>query len=325
MMNVAVVGASGQLGTDVVRVLWKAGGYAVSPLTHEQIDVSDDASVRAALDRVRPNAVVNCAAFHRVDECEAQPAEALRVNALGALNIARACAAAGALCVHISTDYVFGGHGRGPYSEEHLPSPVNVYGVSKLAGEHLVAQACPRWLVVRVASLFGTAPARAKQGNFVETILAKAALGQPIRVVDDMRMSPTYAYDAARALEHLIRHGAHGIVHLSNAGACTWYEFASKIVALAALRARVVSISSAEYPTRARRPADCSLFSVRATDAVRRCLRPWDEALRAYLLARGTIAEPGSTVTSRRRRRADSQTIARIVRTKEGKPIGLRK
>lgn len=289
MMNVAVLGANGQLGTDLVRVFGSAEGYAVHPLTHDEIEVTDAETVVATLGRVRPHVVINCAAFHRVDDCEERAEEAMRVNALGALNVARACASLDALCVHISTDYVFGGGGRGPHTEDDPPAPINVYGVSKLAGELLVAQACPRWLTVRVASLFGTAQARAKRGNFVEAILAKATAGGPIKVVDDVRMSPTYTRDAAGALQELIRHGARGLVHVTNAGSCTWYEFATQIVARAGLRVSVLPIRSSEYPTKARRPADSSLHSERTWDHFRSRLRPWSEALDAYLADRQAI------------------------------------
>jgi dTDP-4-dehydrorhamnose reductase len=294
--TVVVLGANGQLGTELVRLLHAAGGYDARSLTHDEIEITETNSVRAALEEGGPDVVVNCAAFHRVDDCEDQPHEAMRVNALGALNVARACARLDAVCVHISTDYVFGGHSRGPYSEDDLPSPVNVYGVSKLAGEQLVAQACPRSLVVRVASLYGTAPVRAKSRHFVDAVFAKAKAGEPLRVIDDVRMSPTYAHDAARALETLIRQRARGLVHVTNAGGCSWYEFAAKIVALAGLGAVVTPVHASEYPIRARRPIDSSLRSVRATEEVQRCLRPWDEGLKAYLAMRsGAIEAQNST------------------------------
>jgi len=285
-MNVAVIGANGQLGTDLVRALGQAGGFETRPLTHDEIEVADPGAVRTALTQARPEVVVNCAAFNRVDECEDRPEEAMRVNALGALHVARACADLGALCVYVSTDYVFSGERRRPYVESDAPGPINVYGVSKLAGEQLTVGASPRWLIVRTASLFGTTPARAKGGNFVETMLAKARAGEAIRVVDDIRMSPTYAADAARGLARLIRQGRVGTFHLTNAGSCTWYEFARQILTAAGLDAKIVPVGSSEYPTKARRPKDSSLASLRADDDVRRCLRPWGEALSAYLAER---------------------------------------
>ncbi|HYM91752.1 MAG TPA: dTDP-4-dehydrorhamnose reductase [bacterium] len=285
-MKVAVIGANGQLGTDLVRALGKAGGFETRPLMHDEIEVADPGSVRTTLTQARPEVVVNCAAFNRVDECEDRPEEAMRVNALGALHVARACADLGALCVYVSTDYVFSGEQRRPYVESDAAGPINVYGASKLAGEQLTVGASPRWLIVRTASLFGTTPARVKGGNFVETMLAKARAGEAIRVVADIRMSPTYAADAASGLARLIRQGVGGTVHLTNAGSCTWYEFARQILTAAGLEANVVPVGSSEYPTKARRPKDSSLASLRADDGVRRCLRPWGEALSAYLADR---------------------------------------
>jgi len=290
-VNIVVLGANGQLGTEVVRVLRAVEGYTVRPLTHDEIEVADPSSVSTELERTQPDVVVNCAAFHRVDDCEDRPEEALRVNALGALNVARTCGRLDALCVQVSTDYVFGGGGGGPNAEDSLPAPVNIYGASKLAGEHFVPQACPRWLIVRVASLFGTTPPRGKGKNFVQTVLAKAQAQEPIKIVDDVRMSPTYTVDAARGLEVLIRQQTRGLVHLTNAGSCSRYECASRIVTFAGFGATVIPITAAQYRTRARRPADSSLRSVRASDEVRRCLRPWDEALKAYLVERAPVGQ----------------------------------
>jgi len=285
-VNVVVIGANGQLGTGLVRALGEVGGCETLALTHGEIEVTDPRSVRAVLSQACPAVVVNCAAFTQVDESEDRPDEAMRVNALGALHVARTCAELGALCVYVSTDYVFSGEARRPYVESDAPGPVNIYGTSKLAGERLTAQASPRWLVVRTASLFGTTSGRGKGGNFVETILAKARASDVLPVVDDIRMSPTYARDAGDALARLIREGAEGCFHLTNAGSCTWHEFATQILAAAGLAAGVVPIGSAEYPTKARRPKDSSLASLRVDDAVRRCLRPWRDALAAYLVDR---------------------------------------
>lgn len=186
--------------------------------------------------------VVNCAAFVRVDDCEERTEEAFRTNALGALYVARACAELDSLCVYIRTDYVFDGEKGGPYTEDDTPHPINVYGSSKLAAEHLVQQGCPKWMIIRVASLFGKAGARGKGGNFVEAILAKARLGEALPVVRDVSMSPTYTYDAARALERLIRQGSTGLFHLSDGGACSWYELAKRAVKLAGLENRLMPL-----------------------------------------------------------------------------------
>ena len=284
--RVAVIGSRGQLGNDLVEALQNHEDFEAISLTREQADCTDAASVRRALLQVRPQIVVNCAAFVRVDECEDRPQQAFEVNALGALNAARACAEADSLCVYVSTDYVFDGSKTKPYNESDSTCPINVYGVSKLAGEFLVRQSAPHWLIVRAASLFGRTGARGKGGNFVETILAKAKAGEPLRIVNDVRMSPTYTRDAASALVGLIEADVGGVVHLSNDGACTWYEFAKQILDLMGLCAAIDPVSSKEYPTRARRPKNSALLSERSLVK----LRSWQDALKAYLVEKGHIS-----------------------------------
>lgn len=282
MTRVAVIGAGGQLGQDLVDVL-RAGDHAVIPLHHAEIECTDIASVRGALLQTRPDVVVNCAAFVRVDDCEDHPATALSVNALGALHVARVCADLGAVCVYISTDYVFDGTKATPYREEDLASPLNVYGASKLAGECFVRMATPRHLVVRTSGLYGVSGSTGKGGNFVEAMMQKAAAGAQVRVVDDQRLTPTYARDLARVLEALVRRNAVGVYHVTNGGECTWYEFASKIFELTKMRVDLAPTTSAAFSARAQRPA----YSVLAPEALRAMglpvLRPWDEALPAYL------------------------------------------
>ena len=286
-MRVAVIGSTGQLGTDLLDVLVEAGHYEVFGLRHHEIECTDPVSIRKAFKTARPDIVVNCAAFVRVDESEDRPDDAFRVNSLGALAVARACAEMGAVCVYISTDYVFDGKNGSPYTESDAPYPINIYGVSKLAGEYLVQQACSRWLVARMASLFGKAGSSGKGGNFVETILAKAKAGEPLRLVDDIRMSPTYTRDAALALERLLREGALGLFHLVNAGNCTWYEFACKALEVAGMRHRIEPILSSSYPMRARRPKNSSLESTKLNRSLKECLRPWEDALESYLQGKG--------------------------------------
>ena len=287
--KVAVIGSTGQLGTDLVDVLSESEHFDVVPLRHEDADCTDSDAVRKALFRTRPQIVVNCAASVRVDDCEDRADEAFQVNAIGALNIAKACAELDALCIYISSDYVFDGTKATPYVESDPANPINVYGTSKLAGEYLVRQAAPRWLIVRMASLFGKAGARGKGGNFIETILAKARKGEPLQVVNDIRISPIYARDAAEALVKVIE--ADGVLHLTNGGACTWYEFAQQALDLAGLRVSIDPVSSNGYPARARRPANSVLESTRFLVK----LRSWQDALAAYMGEQGhmTLGQVG--------------------------------
>lgn len=287
-MRVAVVGAGGQLGSDLVRLWSKERQWEVVALPHAAVDVTDFAAVRSALLKAEPEVVVNCAAYVRVDEAEDRVEEAFAVNAVGAWNVARAANETGALSVYLSTDYVFDGTKSGPYDETDPPQPLNVYGASKLAGEHLTRIGTSRWLVVRVASLFGSAGARSKGGNFLEKVLARARRGETLRLVSDVRMSPTYTADVARALGRWIERGAVGVVHGANHGSTTWFEFGKKALELAGLEARVEAISHRQYPSKAVRPLNSALCSARH-DLTDPGLRPWQDALADYLRATGWL------------------------------------
>lgn len=281
MRQVVVIGATGQLGREVVRVLEEAGACPVA-LGHGEVECTDPASVAEAILPLRPEAVVNCAAYVRVDDCEDRPDVAFRVNALGALNVARMCREVQARCVYLSTDYVFDGENADPYREEDPPNPINVYGASKLAGEFLVRQTCPDALVVRVASLFGGSGARGKGSNFVLAVLERARRGEPLQVVADVRMSPTYARDVARALVDLLRQGAGGVFHVVNEGSCTWYDLACRVLSLSGYRVSVQPVSQETSLKRARRPANSALSTAKL-QAFGIRMRPWEEALSEYL------------------------------------------
>lgn len=284
MTRVAVIGSSGQLGTDMVRVLERVGDYRVFPLTHADVECTDTESVRRILLTVSPNFIINCASFVRVDDCEDYPEKAFQVNALGTRNVAQVCADLNAVCVYISTDYVFDGEKRVPYTEDDLPRPINVYGVSKLAGEYFVRTVSPRHFVVRTSGLYGAAGSSGKGGNFVDSMIRLAREGRPIRVLNDQVLSPTYSADLAGMIERLIHTEAYGLYHISNSDQCSWYDFADRIFALLGLRPNFGPTTTAAYGAKARRPA----FSVLAHTALERLgldrLRPWPEALRAYLL-----------------------------------------
>ena len=295
-MRIAVIGSQGQLGTDLVEVLSSSDRYQVTPLAHPQIEVTDRDSIASAIIKERFDVVVNCAAFTRVEECEDSPGEALLVNGQGAFEVARACARASSLCVYISTDYVFSGEKGSAYTEDDPVGPINVYGTSKLAGELLVRQAVSRWLIVRISSVFGKAGSRAKGGNFVETILSKARSSGQVKIVNDIWMSPTYTRDAAHCIEDLIRLGASGLFHAPNGGRCTWFEFGAAALKMAGISASAEPVSSASYPTKARRPRDSSLSNNHLENILSRSIRPWKDALRAYLTAMGHVKVHGQTI-----------------------------
>ncbi|OLC69685.1 MAG: dTDP-4-dehydrorhamnose reductase [Gemmatimonadetes bacterium 13_1_40CM_4_69_8] len=287
---VAILGATGQLGSDLVRAA-AAAGVEHAALSHEEVEVTDAASLARAFERLKPAIVINSAAFHQVDHCEEDPSEAYRVNAVGALLAARAAKAVGARYLYVSTDYVFDGN-RQPgtaYVEDDQVAPLNVYGASKAAGEQLVAQALEKHLVVRVSSLFGVAGARGKGGNFIETILKKAREGGPLKVVNDQWMTPTYTADASAAILRLALGDARGVVHVTNPEQCTWHAFASEAVSLTGLGVPVEATSVAAFPSKVRRPRNSALRTGRLASLLGAPLRPWREALRAYLAAKGYL------------------------------------
>jgi dTDP-4-dehydrorhamnose reductase len=281
-----ITGARGQLGRALAERLQDR---AVS-CAHAELDIADASAVSRRLAVERPSVVLNAAAFNRVDDAEEHPEEALRVNATGPAVLAQACRAHDALLVHFSTDYVFSGDGRTPLGEEDPPSPRSAYGASKLAGERAVATEGPQHMILRTCGLYGSRGAGGKGGNFVDTIRRLAAERSTIRVVDDQRVSPTSAADlAAKTIEIVDRWLATraadllGLYHVTNAGSCSWYEFAREIVRLGGFGAAVEPISTAQYGARAPRPA----YSVLARRHLARLglddMRSWREALAEYL------------------------------------------
>ena len=282
-MKLAIIGARGQVGSEVVRAA-KASAYDVVSIDHDRCDVTDADSVRRALEETAPlDAVVNTAAFHRVDECEQRPDRAVAVNARGAFNVAAAAKAVGAAVVYISTDYVFDGAKHESYVETDAPAPLNVYGATKYAGEELTCQENPRASIARISSVFGSAVSSGKGANFVERMLDAARAGEQPQVRNDLTMSPTSAEDAAKLLVELLERGAQpGVYHLANAGSCTWLELANAVLELCGLDVRAVPVKTAERPGLARRPQYSALTSERLPD-FGLTARPWRDALRDYL------------------------------------------
>jgi dTDP-4-dehydrorhamnose reductase len=283
-MKFAVIGAKGQLGSDLCARL--AGD--VTGLDLPQFDVQQPDRVEGVLREILPDVVINCAALTNVDACEDHVDEALAVNALGAAYVAQAAERVGAAVLYISTDYVFGQDTlrRQPYTEDDPTGPVNVYGASKLAGEHLTAIASTRWTIVRTCGLYGLAGAAGKGGNFVETMLRLAGEDKPIRVVSDQRVSPTSTWELAGKIAELIHVGPCGLLHVAAPDSCSWHEFAQAILDRSRPGLTVEPISSDAYKTRAKRPALSALAGTRLADVGVKPCRPWSEMLYEYLDAR---------------------------------------
>jgi len=287
MHRVALIGATGQLAYDLRRT-WaeRAPADRLMGLTHADVEVADPASVRAVLEAIRPTLVVNTAAYHNVDVVEENPDRAFAVNATGPRNLALACRELDAVLIHMSTDYVFSGRKAVPYVEADPVEPVNVYGVSKAAGENLIRYLWPKHFIVRCSGLYGVAGSSGKGGNFVEVMLRLAQEGKPIRVVNDQTLTPTTARALAAQLVALSGTTAYGTYHATCEGQCTWFEFAAEIFSQVGVSPFLHPQTSAESGAKARRPA----YSVLENGNLKRIgldhMPPWRDALNTYLAER---------------------------------------
>jgi len=282
-MRVAVIGAKGQLGQDIVKTVPK--DVILETFTHQDFDITNKKDVMDYLGSENKfDVIINTAAFHKTDQCEEEPEKAFLVNTIGVKNLVDICKKNDSILIHISTDYVFDGNkleSKKPYTEEETPNPINVYGLSKYAGELIIKNYLEKYYIVRVASLYGKAGASGKGGNFVYTIIKKAKNGEPLKVIDDIFMSPAYTLDAAKKIwEIILEKKPYGIYHVTNSGYCSWYEFAVKILEYSGLRNKVdiKPVKHTEFRTKARRPLWSPLKSVKGIE-----LRRWDEALKDFI------------------------------------------
>lgn len=280
-MRVTLFGASGLLGEELVREL-KA--ESLTALSSKGADVRDRGRVREVVCESRPEWVILSAAYTDVDGCESNRERAFAVNCEGAVNVAEAAREAGSRLLFMSTDYVFDGSKRSPYEITDLRNPTSVYGKSKARAEERLLEILPEACIARTSWLFG-------HGGkcFPATILKLAAARPEISVVNDQRGSPTFARDLASALVRLCRADARGIVHVTNSGECTWYEFAVEIVRASGLPAVVKPVSTAEFPRPAQRPA-YSVLSPDSLHAYKIQMPDWKDALRRYLESRSAAA-----------------------------------
>ncbi len=288
-MKFVIIGAKGQVGQEFAKHL---PPDQLIGLDIEDLDIRDQDSVRSTLAPLEFDAIINLAAFHDVNGCEEDPAAAFAANATGAFNVATVAGEMGKKLAFFSSDYVFGGEtGRAqPYTESDAAAPLSIYGASKAAGEQLVRAVLPTdHLIIRSSSLYGCVTSK-KGWTFPELMLQKARAGDNLRVVADQMMAPTYACDLACRVLELFEKGASGTVHVANSGACSWHEFACATLELAGLGTDVQPVCSDEFPAKARRPAFSVLASARIHEFGLEPLRPWQDALKAYMIEKGEIA-----------------------------------
>lgn len=278
-----VLGAGGQLGTELVRLLPESSTIAC---TRCDLDICDADTVDAVLAKHRPSVVFNCAAYVDVERAEDEKDEAFEVNGHAVKTLALTCCRSDITLVHISTDYVFDGEKGVPYFEVDEPDPISVYGQSKRFGEQSLLLHCQKYFLVRSSALYGAGGSRAKGGSFVDRVLKRARAGEKLRVVEDQITAPTWTRDLAAKILELVETRSHGLYHISNVGECSWHEFTEAIIQLSGLDVDVEPVSSSDFAAKARRPA----YSVLENTMIRGVglcqLRHWRDALTDYLATR---------------------------------------
>ena len=285
-MKIMILGAGGQLGSELVNILQDD---TLIPLTHMDIEMTDEQQVNSILSSNMPDVVINTAAYHRVDDCEDNVELSFAVNSYAVRTIARICNDLGITFVHFSTDYVFGGEKKTPYVEDDCPNPHSVYAVSKLAGELFVRNICSRYYLIRTCGLYGAKGVSGKGSNFIETMIRLANGEKPLNVVSDQIVTPTYARELAAKVSQLIRTEEYGSYHITNNGGCSWYEFARTIFELTGIDADISPISSSEFGAKARRPAYSVLENRNLKLLGLDDMMQWHDALKEYLIEKGHV------------------------------------
>jgi dTDP-4-dehydrorhamnose reductase len=278
-MRALVLGAGGQLGSELVRLIPGAVGF-----TREELSINDPDGIDRACRQHAPEIIFNCAAYNAVDRAETEPGLAEAVNSAGAAAAAAACRRHGARFVHFSTNFVFDGGLDRPYVESDEPRPLSVYGKSKLDGEHAVLTLLPQSLVIRTSAVFGERGSAIKGGSFPERMVERAKRGERLTVVSDQQVNPTYARDLAKAAIELAASEMNGLVHVVAAGCCAWDEFARAALAECGVSAEVEGLTSEELGVKAIRPRNGCLGSTRTA-----ALRPWRNGLAEWAANRGTL------------------------------------
>lgn len=286
--RVLITGGGGALASDLEEQL--RGRCELWAPSRRELDVTDQGAVDAAFRELRPDTVFNCAAFHNLQVCEHEEERSFEVNAAAVKRLAARCGETGAKLVHLSTNYAFDGTAERPYEETDPPSPVSVYAISKVAGEHSALAYAPASLVVRSAGLYGPQGSASKGGNFVMRVLARARNEGAFPMVADQRLTPTYTCDLAGALIAAVTIGASGVLHLTNSGDCSWLEFTEAIMELAGVEAAVEPVATSVEPGGVNRPLNGVLAAPAARAAGLDPLRHWRDALAEYMHRAGLRA-----------------------------------
>ncbi len=280
-MKIAVIGANGQLGSDLVQVL--SSEHLVTELNHTNIEITEIDNVKRVLSSIKPDILLNTAAYNQVPEAEKFPEEAFRINAFGTLNLAKVCQDEKIRFLHYSTDYVFDGKKLKPYIEEDLPNPLNVYGNTKLSGEYFALNYCERSFVVRVSGIYGKVPSRSKGSNFISAILKLATEKPEVKVVNDEVLTPTSTLSIAKNTKELIKTEVYGLYHMSCEGEVSWYEFAQTIWNELDIITPLYPVSVKDFPQGVKRPFYSVLENHKLKTLGINKMPGWKEALIDFL------------------------------------------
>jgi len=280
-LKTAIIGANGQLGNDLQRVMIDDD---LIPLSHEDIEITEKSSVFRILNSIDPDLVISTAAYHNVLLCEENPIEAFRVNGIGSLHLAEWSAERDRTIMFLSTDYVFDGGNEVSHTEESSTNPLNVYGNTKLAGEKFFSGYCEKYYIIRTSGLYGLAQCRAKKGrNFVRMILHLTKMQSEVRVTTDETLTPTYTLDLANQIRLLADTHEYGLYHITNEGQCSWFEFAQFIFDERNIQTLLNPADSGEFETAVRRPSFSVLENKKLKDLGINKMPSWQDALRRYL------------------------------------------
>lgn len=277
-MKILITGVRGQLGHDVQEELEKSGENLIFACDKEEFDLTDSCQIEKYILENKPDAIIHCAAYTAVDKAEDEEELCRKINSDAPLAIAKSAEKLGAKMIYVSTDYVYGGDGEIPYEIDSEKNPQNVYGKTKLQGENNVLSACSRAFIVRTSWVYGI-----NGNNFVKTMRRLGETKEEINVVDDQIGSPTYTRDLAHLLCEMIKTEKYGVYHATNEGYLSWADFAEKIMQMSKLKAKVNHISTAEYPSKAKRPLNSRLSKKSLTDNGFQLLPNQDDALKRFI------------------------------------------
>jgi len=284
-MKILLIGKTGQLGGDILR---NNTQHEIVAPDRGELDIRFRDAITGAMDRYHPDVVINTAAFHNVPQCETEPETAFRVNCVAVRELARACNRENALFITFSTDYVFDGEKKASYVEDDKPAPLQIYGITRIAGEYAALSVAPEYtIVIRTCGLYGISGAESKGGNFVDKRVQDAETQAFLEMGSDQIVSPTYTHDLSKAVLALMEHPNHrpGIYHLVNEGKCTWYEFTKAIYEILGLSIQVRPLDRGGRSGDMRRPRYSALLNMKAR-ALGIMLPPWRDALERYLKAK---------------------------------------